>query len=145
MQIANVMSRDVRLIGPDETIQAAAQMMEDEDIGFLPVGEDDRLIGMLTDRDIALRAVAKGKDPKKTKVRDVMSEQVFYCSEDTEVDDAADNMAELRIRRMPIVDDEKRLVGVVSIGDLSFRHKPKVAGKALETICKHSDGAHPGA
>jgi len=140
MQIADVMSRDVRLVSPDETVQSAARMMEREDIGFLPVGENDRIVGMITDRDIAMRAVAEGKDPKKTKVREVMTERVIYCMDDTDVEEAAQNMAEMRVRRMPIVDHEKRLVGVVSIGDIAFRHRPNVAGAALEGVCKPGAG-----
>lgn len=140
MHIADVMSRDVRFISPDETVQSAAKMMEKEDIGFLPVGEKDRLVGMITDRDIAMRAVAEGKDPKKTKVREVMTERVLYCMDDTDIEEAALNMAEMRVRRMPIVDQDKRLVGVVSIGDIAFRHRPIVAGAVLEGVCKHGDG-----
>ena len=136
MKIAEIMSSDVQLVSPNDTIQAAAQKMEDADVGFLPVGENDRLVGMVTDRDIALRAVARGKNPKKTKVRDVMSDHVFYCADDTDIDDAADNMADLQIRRLPIVDGNKRLVGVVSIGDIAFRHKASTAGEALECVCK---------
>lgn len=136
MKIADIMSSDVQLASPDETIQAVAKKMAHADIGFLPVGENDKLVGMITDRDIALRAVALGKDPKKTKVRDVMTERVLYCSDSEAVEDAAENMAELGIRRLPIVDDSKRLVGVVSIGDIALRHKASVAGDALESVCK---------
>jgi CBS domain-containing protein len=136
MKIAEIMSSDVQLASPDDTIQAAARKMEEADVGFLPVGENDRLVGMITDRDIALRAVAQGKDPKKTKVRDVMTERVLYCADSEDIEDAAENMAELRIRRLPIVDEDKRLVGIVSIGDIAFRHKASVAGDALESVCK---------
>src|SRR6185437_13726861 len=115
--------------------------MEEADIGFLPVGENDKLVGMLTDRDIALRAVAQGKDPKKTKVRDVMTKRVLYCTADEDVEDAASNMAELRIRRLPIVDQDKRLVGVVSIGDIAFRENPQMAGQALESVVNPNGGA----
>jgi CBS domain-containing protein len=135
MKVAEIMSADVQLANPDDTIQAAAQKMKDADVGFLPVGENDRLVGMVTDRDIVLRVAAKGKDPKKTKVRDVMTKQVLYCSEAEDVTEAAENMAELRIRRLPIVDRNKRLVGVVSLGDIALRHKPAVAGATLESVC----------
>src|SRR5258707_142083 len=104
MKIADIMSSDVQIIDPNDTIQAAAKKMKDADVGFLPVGENDKLVGMLTDRDIALRAVAQGKDPKKTKVRDVMTQKVLYCVDDDEVESAAENMAELQIRRLPIID-----------------------------------------
>jgi|SRR5215469_15133593 len=144
MRIAEIMSADVHLVGPDDTVQSAAKMMADEDVGFLPVGENDRLIGMLTDRDIALRAVAQGKDPKKTKVRDIMTAKVLYCTDEDDVADAAENMAELRIRRLPIVDSNKRLVGIVSLGDIAFRHKADVAGATLEGVCT-PDASHPAA
>ncbi len=136
MKIADIMSSNVCLVAPDDTIQFAAQKMEESDIGFLPVGENDRLVGMITDRDIALRAVALGKDPKKTKVRDVMTDRVLYCSAAEDVEDAAENMAELRVRRMPIVDEDKRLVGVVSLGDIALRHRAATAGATLESVCR---------
>ena len=136
MKIADIMSSNVCLVGPDDTIQFAAPKMEESDIGFLPVGENDRLVGMITDRDIALRAVALGKDPKRTKVRDVMTDRVLYCSAGEDVEDAAENMAELRVRRMPIVDEDKRLVGVVSLGDIALRHRASTAGATLESVCR---------
>jgi len=145
VKIADIMSSDVQMVSPDDTIQAAAQKMEESDVGFLPVGENDRLVGMLTDRDIALRAVAQGLDPKKTKVRDIMTDRVLYCSDGEDIEDAAENMAELQIRRLPIVDDNKRLVGVVSIGDIAFRHKASVAGEALESVCKPNGENRPAA
>ena len=134
MKISDIMTSDVQIVAPDDTIQDAARKMEDADIGFLPVGENDRLVGMLTDRDIALRAVAQGKDPKKTKVRDVMTKRVLYCTAEEDVEDAASNMADLRIRRLPIIDRDKRLVGIVSIGDIAFREKPETAGHVLESV-----------
>ncbi|HEY5238333.1 MAG TPA: CBS domain-containing protein [Rhizomicrobium sp.] len=135
MKISEVMSPEVRIADPDDTIQDAAQIMEENDVGFLPVGEDDRLVGMITDRDIALRAVAKGKDPHTTLVRDVMTTKVLYCYDSDDVEAAADNMAELRVRRLPIVNADKRLVGVVSIGDIAFLHSAATAGKTLEGVC----------
>src|SRR5437773_3664011 len=100
MKIANIMSRDVQIIGPDQTLREAAGVMKKLDAGALPVGERDKLIGMITDRDIAMRAVAQGKGPD-AKVRDAMSREVKYCFEDEEVDHIAENMAELQVRRLP--------------------------------------------
>ena len=140
MKISKIMSSDVQIISPDDTIQTAAQKMEQADVGFLPVGENDRLVGMLTDRDIALRAVAAGKDPKSTKVRDVMTEKVLYCHDGDDIEEAASNMAEMQVRRLPIVDDDKRLVGVLSIGDIAFRHKATTAGKTLGGVCSPQQG-----
>jgi CBS domain-containing protein len=141
MKISNIMSSDVLTASPEDTIQAAARKMEEADVGFLPVGENDKLVGMITDRDIALRAVAQGKDPKKTKVREVMTDKVLYCAEDEDIEEAADNMAEMQVRRLPIVDANKRLVGVLSIGDIALRHKAAIAGDALESVCRPNGGS----
>jgi len=135
MKIAEVMTRDVELTDPNATIEQAAKTMAEEDVGFLPVGEHDRMIGMITDRDIAIRAVAKGHDPKKTKVRQVMTGRVLYCFEDEDADKAAESMSRERIRRLPVVNRSKRLVGVVSLGDIALRHNPAKAGVALSEVC----------
>jgi CBS domain-containing protein len=121
MLIRDVMSRDVQVAQPDETIQEAAATMLSIDAGFLPVGEHDHLVGMITDRDIAMRAVAIGRDPTKTTVRDVMTHEVKYCYDDETADHVAANMAELKVRRLPVVNRDKRLVGIVSLGDLARR------------------------
>ncbi|HEX4078172.1 MAG TPA: CBS domain-containing protein [Rhizomicrobium sp.] len=135
MKISEVMTRGVELTNPDATLQEVAKVMAEEDVGFLPVGDHDRMIGMITDRDIAVRAVAKGRDPKKTKVRDVMTERVLYCFEDEDADKAAESMSRERIRRLPIVDRNKRLVGVVSLGDIARKHNPTKAGATLSSVC----------
>jgi len=101
MKIAEVMTRDVELTSPDATLQQAAKTMAEDDLGFLPVGENDRMVGMITDRDIAIRAVAKGRDPTTTKVREVMTDRVLYCFEDEDVDKAAESMSREQIRRLP--------------------------------------------
>lgn len=133
MNVREVMSRDVKIASPDDTLQHAAELMVDIDAGVLPVGENDRLVGMLTDRDITIRAVAKGKAPDRTKVRDVMSPEIKYIYEDESVEDAAENMGTLQIRRLPVLNREKRLVGIVSLGDLALKKKAK-AGDALKGI-----------
>lgn len=135
MKIAEVMTRNVELTDPDATLEQAAKAMAKEDVGFLPVGEHDRMIGMITDRDIAVRAVAKGHDPKKTKVRQVMTGRVFYCFEDEDADKAAECMSRERIRRLPVVNRGKRLVGVVSLGDIALKHNPAKAGATLSEVC----------
>jgi CBS domain-containing protein len=112
------MSRDVKVIGPDMTIGDAARKMRDGDFGMMPVGEDDRMIGTISDRDIAIRAVAEGKDAG-TKVRDVMSEGIAWAYEDDSVEQAAMIMSEHQVRRLPVVDREKRLVGIVALGDFA--------------------------
>ena len=119
MNVAQVMTKDVELTDPGTTICEAARRMRDEDVGALPVGENDRLVGMVTDRDIAVRGVAEGKDPGSCTVRDVMSDGVFYCFEDEEAERAAEVMAQHKVRRLPILNREKRLVGVLALADLA--------------------------
>ena len=133
MQVREAMTRDVRLATPDQSICDAAKMMSECDAGILPVGENDRLVGMITDRDIAVRAVAKGLGPD-TPVRDVMStDKVHYCFEDDDVDDVAKNMGDEKVRRLPVMDRNKRLVGIISLGDIS-KSETKAAGKSMEKI-----------
>lgn len=135
MKITEVMTRRVDLTDPEATLQEAARTMAEDDVGFLPVGENDRLVGMITDRDIAVRAVAAGRDPKTTRVREVMTDRVLYCFEDEDVEAAAENMSRELVRRLPIVNRKKRLVGVVSLGDIAVRHNPAHAGKTLSSVC----------
>jgi CBS domain-containing protein len=119
MQIAEIMSRDVQLVSPHQSLQEAARLMAELDVGAIPVADNDRLVGMLTDRDICVRAVAAGKSPKACKVGEIMSADVKYVFEDETTEDLARNMSTLQVRRMPVLDRDKRLVGIVSIGDLA--------------------------
>ncbi|HLY07629.1 MAG TPA: CBS domain-containing protein [Rhizomicrobium sp.] len=135
MKIAEVMTRGVDLTDPDATLQEAAMTMAEDDVGFLPVGENDRVVGMITDRDIAVRAVAAGRDPKTTRVREVMTDRVLYCFEDEEIEMAAESMSRDHVRRLPIVNRRKRLVGVVSLGDIAVKHNHAEAGRALFGVC----------
>jgi CBS domain-containing protein len=127
MKIGKVMHSDVQIIGPKEGLRSAAAMMKKLDAGVLPVGAHDKLVGMITDRDIAIRGVAEGKGPD-AKVQDVMSQEVKYCFEDEEVVHVVENMAELQVRRLPVMNRDKRLVGIVSLGDLATQGSlPKTA------------------
>lgn len=117
-KVSEVMSTDVQTISPDDTIEEAAQEMRDGDFGLVPVVEDEELVGVVTDRDIAIRAVAEGKDPS-TPVSEVMSEGVVWVNEDDSVEDAARIMSEHQIRRLPVVDSEQHIVGIVSLGDFA--------------------------
>ncbi len=136
MKVSECMSRDVRLATPDDTLQQTARTMAEVDTGVLPVGENDRLVGMITDRDIAIRGVAAGKGPDST-VRDVMSPEVKYCFEDDDTDDVLRNMGEIQVRRLPVVNRDKRLVGIVSIGDLARNNgDDSETGESLEKISK---------
>mgnify|MGYP006283132577 FL=1 len=119
MHVREVMTAGVDVIGPAMSIRDAAAKMRDEDVGALPVGEDDRLIGTVTDRDIAVRAVADGRAPGDCTVRDVMSEGVHYCFDDEDAGRASALMAEHRVRRLPVVNRDKRLVGIVALAHLA--------------------------
>ncbi|WP_207477299.1 CBS domain-containing protein [Arenibaculum pallidiluteum] len=143
-RVADVMSHEVRLVRADETVQQAARVMAEIDAGILPVAEGDRLVGMLTDRDIAVRAIAQGRDPAKTAVRDVMSADVRYCYEDEDLGHVAANMAEQRLRRLPVMNRNKRLVGILSLGDLAQGQPSEKAGQALSAVSTPG-GPHSGA
>jgi CBS domain-containing protein len=112
------MTRDVRVATPGQSIRDVAKMMAEIDAGAMPVGENDRLVGMVTDRDIAIRAVAQGKGPD-TPVREVMSSEVKYCFEDEDLEHVAKNMGDIQVRRLPVVNRDKRLVGIVALGDIA--------------------------
>ena len=145
MRVADCMTRDVSLASPNETIQEAANTMASIDAGVLPVGENDRLVGMITDRDIAVRGVARGCGPNAL-VRDVMSPEVRYCFEDEDLDDVLQNMGDIKVRRLPVLNREKRLVGIISLGDIAQSGEPPRAGQALQDIAEpggpHSQSRH---
>jgi len=133
MQVKEVMSTDVHITRADHSICEAARMMAAIDAGALPVSDEDRLVGMITDRDIAVRAVAAHKSPD-TPVREVMSAEVMYCFDDDDLDAVAQNMADIKVRRLPVVNRDKRLVGIVSLADIALVETPTLAGDALSGI-----------
>ena len=137
MLVNECMTRDVRLVDPDDTLRNAAVAMAEIDAGFLPVRENDRLVGIITDRDIAIRGVAKGLSPD-AEVRAVMSDEIRYCFEDDDADDVLANMGEIQVRRLPVMNHDKRLVGVVSISDLAGNGEEMQAGEALCEIARPS-------
>lgn len=145
MKVRETMTQAVAVAGPDQTIAEAALLMAQHDFGALPVGEGDRLVGMITDRDIALRAVALGLGPE-TPVQNVMTHDVKYCFDDEDTAHVARNMGEQRVRRLPVVNRDKRLVGILSLGDVAV-NQAQPAGKALAGISQpggphsQSDGA----
>jgi len=140
-QVKELMSRDVKVISPDMTIGEAAKKMRDGGFGMMPVGEDDRMIGTISDRDIAVRAVAEGKDGS-TRVRDVMSEGVAWAYDDETVEQAATIMSERQVRRLPVVNRDKRLVGILALGDFAVdSSEMKPAAHALAEISKPSPPA----
>lgn len=142
MKISELMTRSVEIIEPDTTLQKAARTMHDIDAGCLPVQENDRLVGMVTDRDIAVRGVGEGRNATAP-VSDVMSREVLYCFEDQEVDEVCRNMGEIQVRRLPVLNRDKRLVGIVSLGDIAFNGEAERAGQALSRI-SNPGGPHSG-
>jgi CBS domain-containing protein len=135
MQLREIMTTGVQLTDPAMTLKDAALLMRDGDFGLLPVGENDRLVGTITDRDITVRAVAEGKDPGTTTVGETMSEGIRYCFEDQTADEAAEMMGQAQIRRLPVLNRDKRLVGIVALGDLATdAETAEPAGKVLSGV-----------
>ena len=142
MQVKDIMTPGVECVRPDDTLQNAARKMRDLDVGPLPVcGDDDRLAGMITDRDITVRAVAEGKDPTTTRVREVMTQEIIYGFEDQDVEEAARIMKERQVRRLVVLNRDKRLVGIVSLGDLATETGDREkSGEVLQDV---SEPAQP--
>ncbi len=148
MKIGEIMSKEVEVVSPDTLIHEVAKRMQHSDCGSVLVAENDRLIGVITDRDLALRCVARSHDPATTKAEDVMSKQILYCRDTDELEDVAKNMTENKVRRMPVLDKDKRLVGIISLGDMAAHSTDEhylICGKALGKICaipSEAIGAH---
>jgi CBS domain-containing protein len=140
MQISEIMTREPVVIGPDSLLRDAAARMRDLDSGIMPVGENDRLVGMLTDRDITVRATAEGKDPNQTRVEEVMTADVVYCFEDDDARDAARKMEDHQLRRLIVLNRDKRLVGILSLGDLAVHTADdRLAGGVTEAVSEPAD------
>jgi CBS domain-containing protein len=133
MKISEVMTRNVKTVSPETTAQEAAGFMLSEDAGSMPVSEGDRLIGMITDRDIAVRGVAKGRGPD-TPVRELMTDEIICAHEDDDVDDVASKMSDAQVRRLPVIDSNEKLCGIVSLGDLARGSDEDAAEQALEGV-----------
>ncbi|MGE0158587.1 MAG: CBS domain-containing protein [Gemmatimonadales bacterium] len=134
MLIREVMTQDAECTRPEATVQEAARRMKELDVGSLPVCDNDRLAGIVTDRDIVMKSVAEGHDPSQHRVRDAMTPEIFYAFDDQDVDELTKIMKQKQIRRVPVLNREKRLVGIVSLGDLAVQGKNGEAGEALEDI-----------
>jgi CBS domain-containing protein len=132
MLVRDIMTMDAKVVNPQDTIQSAAELMSALDLGFLPVGADDRLVGMITDRDIAIRAIGKGRGPD-TPIAEAMTSDVKYCFEDEDVEAACQSMGDLQVRRLPVLNRGKRLVGVIALGDIA-READGSAEAALSQI-----------
>lgn len=135
MQVKEAMTRDPKVTSPDTTLVDVAALMVAEDVGAIPVGENDRLVGMVTDRDIAVRAVAEGGNPGNTTVREVMSPGVYYCFEDADLSEAAATMAEHQVQRLPVLNRDKRLVGMIAVADLA-RNDTDALARAFRGIAE---------
>lgn len=133
-QIKDVMSHNVEFVTPEKTVQQVAEIMQVRDIGFVPVGENDRLIGMVTDRDITVRSIATGQNPATQQIRDVMTPKTYYCFDDQEIEEVCNNLGEIQVRRLPVVNRDKRLVGVVSLGDLAQEASRPNVGQTQQQI-----------
>ncbi len=140
MNIRDVMTTNIETISPDQSVREAAGFMLSADTGSIPVTEGDKLIGMITDRDIAVRGVAKGHGPD-TLVRELMTGDIISARDSDNVEDIAAKMAQAQVRRMPVVDSDQKLCGIVSLGDLSRQCEPKAASEALEGISQKG-GSH---
>jgi CBS domain-containing protein len=140
MRVSEVMTKGAECTHPDATVREAAVRMQTLDVGSLPVCENDRLIGMVTDRDVTVRTTAAGADPNDARVRDAMTPQVHFCFEDEDIVDAARLMKEMQVRRLPVLNREKRMVGIVSLGDLAVETQDEqLAGNTLEAVSEPAE------
>lgn len=144
MLVKECMTSHVEVGNPDMTLLEVAKKMRDGDFGILPLGENDRLVGMITDRDLTIRGIAEGKDPKSVKVREIMTESVFYCFDDQTLEEVAEELGEHQIRRLPVLNRQKRLVGILTLGDLaqSIEHPDNIE-ETLAKISKPSSTESP--
>jgi CBS domain-containing protein len=138
MKVSELMTRDVKVVAPNDTVRRAAQIMDDLNVGALPVCDGQILVGMITDRDITIRATAAGKAPDQARVSDTMSTDVRWCFDDDDVDEVVRKMSDSQIRRVPVVSRDKKLVGIVALGDLATDQAPGVAS-ALKNISEPSE------
>ena len=134
MQVKQAMHAGVQWVEPNTPLTTLAQLMQEHNIGAIPIGENDRLVGMVTDRDIVCRGLAAGLDLSRATARDVMSKGIFYCRDTQEVADAARTMEQKKVRRLPVINDDKRLVGVLSIGDISRTGERSLCGEIVQAV-----------
>jgi CBS domain-containing protein len=139
MLIRDIMTTEVKLVHPDTRIAEAASVMKDFDIGALPVVDDGEPVGMVTDRDIAVRVVADGRDPKQTTVREALSQNIVHAYDDQSLEEAANLMQEHQVRRLPVLNRDKKLVGMVSMGDIALRGSQETAARVIEEVSKPSE------
>lgn len=136
MKIKEIMTPSAEIVQPQTTVKDAAARMKALDVGVMPVGESDRLVGMLTDRDIAVRTVAEGKDPARTQVGDVMTPEITYCFEDQDLTEAGELMKKDKVRRLVVLNSDKRMVGMCTIGDVAVHGDHSAAAEILAEVSK---------
>ncbi len=137
MKVRKAMHKGVVWVSPDTPVSELARKMRDNDIGAIPVGENDRLIGMVTDRDIVCRGLADGKDVSKLTARDVMTPGIIYCEDDEDIEDALERMEKKKIRRLPVIDQDRRMVGILSLGDISHAVPEELSAQVLKAVSAH--------
>jgi CBS domain-containing protein len=138
MKVKDAMHRGVDWVGPDTPIADLAKLMRQHDIGAIPIGEDDRLVGMVTDRDIVCKGLAKdGFDPRRATARDVMTPGIHCCNEDDDLAKAVRHMEQLKIRRLPVINKNKRMVGILAIGDLSHSAPSDLLSECVKSVSAH--------
>lgn len=140
MKVKEAMHKNVQWCEPTTSVSTLANIMKAEDIGSIPIGENDRLIGMVTDRDLAIRAVAQGGNLSKKTAKDVMSEGIIYCRENEDIEDAIHLMEDKKVRRLPVINDKKRMVGILSLGDVSHAVGQSLSGELIKSVSAHHDG-----
>jgi CBS domain-containing protein len=137
MKVKDMMHKGVQWVSPDTPVAKLAKRMKQHNVGALPVGENDRLIGMVTDRDIAIRALADGKDVAKLTARDVMTKGIIWCRDDSSAADAARLMESKQVRRLPVIDENMRMVGMLSLGDISHAASQRTAAEVMRAVSSH--------
>ena len=137
MKVKEAMHKGVEWVEPGTPISKIAAMMKKHDVGAIPVGDKDRLIGFVTDRDIACRGLANGKDPATLTARDVMTKGIVYCNEGADLADAVRVMEQKKIRRLPVINDDKRMVGILSLGDVSHAGSRALTGEVMAAVSAH--------
>lgn len=137
MKVKEVMHKGVQWVAPDLPLPDIAQKMEKYDVGAIPVGQDDRLVGMVTDRDITLRGITRGKNPSQLTAKDVMTKGVIWCHDTDSIDEAAHLMESKKVRRLPVIDENKRMVGMISLGDISHAASQKIAAELTRAVSAH--------
>lgn len=140
MKVKQAMHKNVQWCAPTTSVTTLANLMKAEDIGAIPIGENDKLIGMVTDRDIAVRGVSKGGNLSKMTAKDVMSKGIIYCRENEDIEDAIHIMEDKQIRRLPVINDKHRMVGILSLGDVSHAVSQNLSGELVKAVSAHHDG-----